>query len=220
MKFYEINRQTVEQALSNNKVFSNLIKENDMFFEKIINFSKTEKHFPEHLEKDDIKQELYISFFKALKKFKSESNCKFSTFAWVVLNNDLKVLKNKNFKIILNEFKPEYSDNKISTNTKTKFNASSVLGFNDSNNAIDNLMIKQKSKFFNLEKEVIQKITFDESISKIDSLNRKIMELKIRKIKMKDIAKQLNLNPHTLRWIYKTSTLPLYKKALKDSIII
>ena len=46
------------------------------------------------------------------------------------------------------------------------------------------------------------------------------MELKIRKIKMKDIAKKLNLNQHTLKWIYTTSTLPLYKKALKDSIII
>ena len=133
MKFSEITKQIADEALSNDRTFSSLIKDNDMFFEKIINFSKTQKHFPDHLEKDDIKQELYISFFKALKKFKSENNCKFSTFAWTVLKNDLIVLKNKNFKIILNEFKPEYSDNKISTNTKTKFNASSVLGFNDSN---------------------------------------------------------------------------------------
>ena len=220
MKFSEITKQIADEALLNDRVFSSLIKDNDMFFEKIINFSKTQKHFPDHLEKDDIKQELYISFFKALKKFKSENNCKFSTFAWTVLKNDLIVLKNKNFKIILNEFKPEYSDNKISTKTKTKLNGDSLHNLIDSNNAIDNLMIKQKSKFFNLEKEVIQKITFDESISKIDSLNRKIMELKIRKIKMKDIAKKLNLNQHTLKWIYTTSTLPLYKKALKDSIII
>ena len=95
MKFSEINKQTATEALSNNRMFSNLIKDNDMFFEKIIDYSRSHKHFPDHLEKEDIKQELYISFLKALKKFRTESKCKFSTFAWTVLNNDLKLLKNE-----------------------------------------------------------------------------------------------------------------------------
>jgi DNA-directed RNA polymerase specialized sigma subunit len=68
-------------------------------------YSKTQKNYPEYLEKSDIKQELYISFFKALKNFKVEKNFKFSTFAWTVLNNDLKLLKNKNFKILKNEMR-------------------------------------------------------------------------------------------------------------------
>lgn len=220
MKFSEINKQVAETALSSNRVFSSLIKDNDMFFEKIINYSKTQNHFPEYLEKDDIKQELYISFLKALKKFRANNNCKFSTFAWTVLNNDLKVLKNKNFKIIVNEFKPIDSDNTASVSKKSKLTSSSDSGFNNSNNIIDNLMIRQNIKFSNLEKEVLQKVAFDESVSKIDSLNREIMELKIRKYKMKEIALKLNLNPSTLKWIYLNSTLPLYKKALKDSTIL
>lgn len=206
MKFSEINKQTATEALSNNRMFSNLIKDNDMFFEKIIDYSRSHKHFPDHLEKEDIKQELYISFLKALKKFRTESKCKFSTFAWTVLNNDLKLLKNKNFKTIINEKK--VFDCFQKDTLKTEIQLLDIASLNQGNNS-----------FYNLEKEIIQKISFEQSISEIDSLNSSIMELKIRKFKMKQIAQKLNLNFNTLKWIYKNSTLPLYRKAIKDSLI-
>ncbi len=205
MKISAIDKQTAEKALSNDRVFSSIIKTNDLFFEKIINFSRTRNHYPDHLEKEDLKQELYISFVKALRKFKGDRNCSFSTFAWTVLQNDLKALKHREFKIKINETKAIDFFPKETLKTEIQL--------------LDIASSLNKNKY-DLEKEIVGRITFEEALSKITSINRKIMEFKISGLKMKQIAEKLKMNLNTLKWIYTTSTLPQYKKALKDSIIL
>lgn len=199
MKFSEITSTIAKKAINDSRLFSKLIKENDLFIEKIIQYSRTANHFPDYLEKEDIKQELYLSLLKGLKAYSGEKNTKFSTFMWIVFKNDLNQLKHKGMKVKIHEKKaskinkiPEISDDL------------QILDSISSKKGLDN----------KVETEIINKILLDSAYNDLDTLNQKIFDLKIKGKKSKEIAQELNLNINTYKFIYRNSFLVQMRKKL------
>jgi len=96
--FSRLGQKEINQALTNEKIFEKMLKVNRMFFEKILTFEKNRHFYSLEIEKEDMFQEMMISFLKALKKFNPEKNIKFSTFVFKVLKNDITHIRIKSKK--------------------------------------------------------------------------------------------------------------------------
>jgi len=189
---YKIKNMTQDKIIeikADPRKFDLFIKQNKGFISEIaLKFAK--KH-DDHFE--DLYQIGCIALFKALDSF-DPSRATLSTFAWGVIRNDL-----------IQEIKR--------INKKRKFESSIELWAQVDNGnksyptyEYHETHWKSMLPIRQMEDSVLNKVMKDQCLEKFSDTERKIIELKQQGYKMKEIAKMLRKNLHSVRSMYFYAT--------------
>ena len=199
----KLSRVTVEDAIrlqKNEREFTKFINENSSFINKIVHkyvYKKNKLNLNDSELFEDAKQEALLSLWtKALPKYNGTN--KFSTFAYVVIKNDL-------IQFLQRKTKFEKEKGEVLSIESLKRNFNNLEGGN-SEYLESNWQIDPRKITF--EESLIKKIQSETDVQKICRTDYIIIELKKRNFSREKIAQALGLNIHS----YKTYYYNVFKK--------
>lgn len=186
-----ITDENIELLKTNERLFGRFIKKNDGFIHNII------KKF--NLDNEFDYQDFYSigleSMLKAIKKYNPEKKVTLSTFAFRVLINDmLQEINKKNKKsskeISMEVFLKKSENSETSEYTEVFFKKTTV----------------------DFEDDIVTKLMVNDFVNSLETLHQKIFTCRVeKKMKHDDIAKELNLNKHTYKYIWHYHVSPKIK---------
>ena len=192
----KLSKVTVEDAISiynNNREFSKFVRENSNFINKIVHkyINKNRLNLNDSELFDDARQEALTSLWsKALPKYNGSN--KFSTFAYIVIKNDLMQFLQRKTK-----FEKETGEMVSIENLKRSYTGEGNAGleYQESQWKID----PRKTNF---EELLVDKIQVESDVLKVSRTDYIIMELKKRNFSREKIAQALGLNIHSYKTYY------------------
>ena len=192
---YKISEMTAEKIIEikgNPRKFDLFIMRNKGFLNSVtVQFAKKrEDHY------EDLYQVACMGLFKAIDKFDENRRdaSKLSTFAWKCITNDLIQETKRQNKIKFKESSME--------NWKREFGA----GEEPLYEYWESYWTPIHRRVVNMEEEIIDRITKEQTINKFSDGEKRIIELKLQGYKMEEIAKMLKKNIHTVRSMYFYAT--------------
>lgn len=194
MKLSQITtKQQASDIIKNDKMFTAVITQNKKFFYNLA--LKKKKWFEDNIfSVEDLIQESYISFQKALKTFdpSDDSAATLSTYAYKVISNDLSRKAKKHVK-------SEHGKESIET---ALF---SIGGGNDMRKTEkDERPLMKFNRYMLVENEVIDKMMMEEAISKLSDVDITILRMKADGKKAPEIAKAVKMDRYTYKkYLYK-----------------
>jgi RNA polymerase sigma factor (sigma-70 family) len=199
----KLSKITVEDAIriqKNEREFTKFINENSNFINKLVHkyvYKKNRLNLNDSELFEDAKQEALLSLWsKALPKYNGSN--KFSTFAYVVIKNDLiQFLQRKS------KFEQEKGELISIESLKRNFNGD---GGGNSEYLENKWQIDPRKVTF--EESLIKKIQSETDVQKIHRTDYVIIELRKRNFSREKIAQALGLNIHS----YKTYYYNVFKK--------
>lgn len=192
----KLSKVTVEDAnviYNNNREFSKFIRENQNFINKIVHkyINKNKLNLNDSELFEDAKQEAVTSLWaKALPKYNGTN--KFSTFAYIVIKNDLMQFLQRKTK-----FEKETGEMVSIESLKRNYTGEGNAGleYQESQWKIDPRKI-------NFEELLVDKIQKENDVLKVSRTDYIIMELKKRNFSREKIAQALGLNIHSYKTYY------------------
>lgn len=181
---------------SSQRYFTKFIKENEGFVHKIV------RHFnpPDDMDYDDYFQLGLMGLDKAIEKFDETQKVNLSTFAYHCIYNDILQFVNKQNKKRKREVSIENYVKRSENGDTSEYNEMLFNGIT-----------------YDFEENVVGKMMIDNFMNSLEDLHKKIFICRVQeKMKHEDIAKKLNLNKHTYKYIWHYHVSPKVKAFAKE----
>jgi len=204
-------KDQAQEILNDERLYSKTIKENKNFFYKLVS-KKNSWSDDNILSVDDLLQESYISFIKALREFNpsdSKHNASLSTFAYTVISNDL----SRKYKNHLKKLKKEDSlQNSLFSIGQQEGGGT----FTDDKD--ERKLMKYNHERYNMvDDEIISKMMIEEITKRLSPVDIKIVTMRADGIKASTIAKAVKMDRYTYKkYVYKY--LPRIIHSLKAQV--
>jgi len=209
--------KTIYELRKNEKLFQEFLRINKGFVDEVV--LATIGRNKQHQDYEDLFQAACIGLFKALQKWRRGKST-FSTFSYKVMQNDVRqeikrlnkqkhVIRKNNGTYFHAEIPMEYLLKNVDRNSESGNSAN-----------YDEMKFKETrriSQLRNFDKEILDKITLEDRIQKLNDLEKRIYELHyIEGLSIKKVAEKLGKSYGTVKLMFYERMKPKFDKMHKE----